>query len=565
MFFNFFISNSIRAEYFSSYSTSSSYFWKPVEVVSFESTDSAYDCDLDVDNFGNVHICWHDGTNNYLSSGSDTDIFYRVWNAETRTWSSVSLISSASTDNSFWPDIYVEASGDIHVVWYDSPSVGDKDIFYRRYDKTSSQWMSVETVSTESTGHSDRPSIVVDGSGDVHVSWRDGTNYLGSGDMDNDIFYKRKDKATDTWTVTEVISNDSTDHSEYPCLAVDASGNVHIVWDDSDESMLGSGSSPDIFYRRWNKINKQWEAIELVSTETTSGARKPYIATDAKNDLHVVWIDYTDFGDIGGTEPDICYKRFDFASGLWTTTEVVSTESDEWSMAPSLVVDRYGFIHVAWEDISNYQGAGDTEYDIFYKSKDPSSGTWQTTTLISTISTAASYDPKIDVDDAGMVHIAWNDLTDYEGAIESYHDIFYTKYGGVPETPVLNVISPNTSDDGVITLDWDDTFGALQYYVYRDTSTISSVSGLTPISQITSSAYTETLSLDGTYYYAIVAENYLGNSSVSNSESIEVSLLTTTTTTTTESKSSPSFSLITGLLGLLSVGVVLLYRKRRYS
>ncbi|MFA5102676.1 MAG: PKD domain-containing protein, partial [Candidatus Thermoplasmatota archaeon] len=103
-----------------------------------------------------------------------------------------------------------------------------------------------EVVSTESTSYSSDPSLFVDSSGTVHVAWEDETDYGGSG-SDPDIFYKRKPSGG-SWTVTELVSTESTSYSWYPSLFVDSSGTVHVAWDDATD-YGGSGSDRDIFYK----------------------------------------------------------------------------------------------------------------------------------------------------------------------------------------------------------------------------------------------------------------------------------------------------------------------------
>lgn len=46
-------------------------------------------------------------------------------------------------------------------------------------------------ISTESSDISNRPTIAADSSGNLHLAWRDHTNYKGSG-IDRDVFYKNK-------------------------------------------------------------------------------------------------------------------------------------------------------------------------------------------------------------------------------------------------------------------------------------------------------------------------------------------------------------------------------------
>ena len=69
-------------------------------------------------------------------------------------------------------------------------------------------------------------------------------------------------------------------------------------------------------------------------------------------------------------------------------TQVVSTESTAESYEPSVAVDSSGNVHVAWWDYTNYAGCG-TDYDIFYKRFVPDSG-WTITEVVSTESTSHS-------------------------------------------------------------------------------------------------------------------------------------------------------------------------------
>jgi len=103
-----------------------------------------------------------------------------------------------------------------------------------------------EVVSTESASNSYRPHLVVDSNGNVHVAWYDISDYGGSG-TDADIFYKVK-PAGGTWTTTEVVSTESTGSSLNPFLVVDSDGDIHVAWEDYTNT-LGSGPDADIFYK----------------------------------------------------------------------------------------------------------------------------------------------------------------------------------------------------------------------------------------------------------------------------------------------------------------------------
>ena len=88
----------------------------------------------------------------------------------------------------------------------------------------------------------------------------------------------------------------------------------------------------------------------------------------------------------------------------------------------------------------------------------------------------------------------------------------------VPNTPLLYTISPNPSYNGSISLSWNADTEATGYYVFRDTNEITTTTGLNPIAQLTGTTYNDTIETAGTYYYAIIAKDPVGNSSHSNNE-----------------------------------------------
>ncbi len=167
-------------------------------------------------------------------------------------WTTTEVVSTESTGNSYYPTIALDGSGNVHLAWNDHTdydgSGTDEDIFYKRWNATTAAWTTTEVVSTESTGDSVHPTIALDGSGNVHIAWEDYTVYDGSG-TDRDIFYKRWNVTMAAWTTTEVVSTESTSSSRYSTIVLDGSGSVHIAWYDSTD-YGGSGTDTDIFYKK---------------------------------------------------------------------------------------------------------------------------------------------------------------------------------------------------------------------------------------------------------------------------------------------------------------------------
>jgi hypothetical protein len=166
-------------------------------------------------------------------------------------------------------------------------SGGDWDVFYKK--KTlDGNWTKTEVVSTESTRDSLSPSfLIVDSHGNLHLTWVDKTDYHDC-DYDGDIFYKKK-TLDGNWTKTEVVSTESTSDTNWPSIAVDHNDTVHIAW--KDKTTYGiSGHDGDIFYKK-KTLDGNWTKVELVSVESKNDSNWPSIAVDARGIVHVSWWD----------------------------------------------------------------------------------------------------------------------------------------------------------------------------------------------------------------------------------------------------------------------------------
>ncbi|NVM56069.1 MAG: hypothetical protein HWN66_20390, partial [Candidatus Helarchaeota archaeon] len=467
-----------------------------------------------IDGSENLHIVWHDQTN-YSGAGTDFDIFYRRWNATIRNWTQIEVISTESNANSRYPSLTVEEGGSLHVAWVDSTNYSgagtDGDIFYRCWNTTTNTWTLTEVVSTESTADSLHPSIAVDGDGDVHVAWYDYTDYNGAG-SDSDIFYKRWNATTGAWTLTEVVSTESTEWSQYPVLAVDMGGHLHVLWEDYTD-YGGAGEGWDIFYKRWNASLDIWTMTEVFSIECVgigNYSGDPAIMADESGHVHIVWHAWN---DIFYNYSDFLYKCWNATTGTWAPTESIS----DFGSDPAIAVDYSGSVHVAWSSGSDWSIS-----DIFYKYRNATTGMWSMIAVVSTEGPRLSAEnPTIVVDGDGRVHVAWQ-----EGYKLFLDNIFYKKAAIVPDAPTLMPILPNPDEDGIIELNWSERVDATIYYVYRDTSPITWIppSGMTPIAAISTNYYEDTLTINDIYYYVIVAGNASGAGPISNCESVMVAI-----------------------------------------
>ena len=564
--------------------------WNMTEVISEGSTGDSYSPSLVADNAGNMHVTWHDNTN-YAGSGSDFDIFYRYWNNFSYSWSITEVISTVSTDKSYHPSLAVDSLGNVHIAWDDKTNYTncgtDYDVFYRLWNASTFSWSIIQVISTESTVTSSNPSFAVDSLGDVYISWEDYTNYALCG-TDCDIFYKRWSASSSSWTTTEVVSTESIHNSFLPSLAIDSLGNVHLAWEDYSDY----ADAPDfwnIFYKRWNASTSTWTITEVVSIVSSGYAYSPSLAIDTLGCVHVAWEDNTNY-DGSGTDSDIFYKRWDALSSTWTTTEVVSTESISNSFACSLTVSSSGYVFIAWYDATNYTGAGG-DLDIFYKflanpninSPElafilPNPTEYTTVNLkwnhVSSairyyVYRASSYIWSVEelLLIAKVSSNTYVDILSSEGiyyyvivasnfARNSSHSncqFIELKFSEL-ESPELAIIIPNPTDIDSISLMWDSIDGASEYYIYRSDTYIWSVEGLTPIVTVGTNSFIDTLPDEGFYFFVIVANDGVRNSTHSNCEYIQYKLPTL-----------QEFTIVTSLIlgTFVVIFVVMRIRKKR--
>ena len=480
--------------------------WSDVEVLSTDVYANSASPRIVVDKNFNVHVVWYDYAD-YNGAGTDWDVFYRRYNVASGSWNTVEVISEGCSDDASFPVVAVDDNLDVHVVWSDESDFfgegTDNDIFYRKYSNALSGWEPIQLVSTDTTLGAYSMDIDCDSLGQPHVTWYDYTDYAGSG-TDLDIFYKYWNETSSSWTTTEVISTESSNNSVLPSIAIDSLDQPHIVWEDW-------GLNKDIFYKYYSKADDAWTSYQIVRTSHTGDSRSPSIFIDDLDVPHVVWFDSSPIGYSGW---DVCYKYYDFANYSWSPLELVSSTSTASSWDPKLGVDSQGNKYVVWDESTN----------IYYNRWDSKFSSWTTQKLISNPGTGGKECPDLFIDSADAVHFVWQDYDQTYGSGSDY-DIFYKLLDSPPEAPVLSYILPNPTDQSSsILIDWDDVFRAEQYKVYRSDTFIWSVEEMTALTAIpaSSSSFVDGVTAEGYYFYVVVAENFAGQSEISNCLYVEI-------------------------------------------
>ena len=157
-----------------------------------------------------IHVVWADNT------GGHYEIYYSSFNGT--TWETSIMISEGNGADSQRPSITIDPSHNIHVVWEDS-KYGNPEIFYRKYNYSGSSWDPIVRITT-STNTQGNPQIRSGSSGYLHLTY---STYISS--TSYKICYRRY---ISSWGGEVAICSSSTNIG-VPKIVV-SSNRVYVFW-----------------------------------------------------------------------------------------------------------------------------------------------------------------------------------------------------------------------------------------------------------------------------------------------------------------------------------------------
>lgn len=282
---------------------------------------------------------------------------------------SVSINQDASgTTHVVWTDECVQFPG---CITYDQ---GDNnapwDILYRKFD--SAGWSDIQLLSNGDgslDGDSKDSTSVIDESGLLHIVWSDTGDSLSISDYD--IFHRTLDTQNGSMSDIQVVANSDLDDAE-PTLAAGDDGSVHLVW-----RRRTTTADHDIFHVRWTAAGGFGDATEISSAVGNGNSQKADVAVDSSGDAHIVWQDNGTVFSPTNDDQDIHYRAFD--AGELLDTVLISNSgniggqigsfddaADADSRTPSISISQNDIIYIAWHDELQLLGSG-TDFDIFFQ------------------------------------------------------------------------------------------------------------------------------------------------------------------------------------------------------
>jgi hypothetical protein len=275
---------------------------------------------LAVDSSDSLHVVWHGDT-----TGS-SEVFYRRSDDAGETWSASKRLTWTSGISTH-PDIAIDSSDSIHLVWEDQ-TPGNSEIYYRNSTDGGENWNMVKRL-TWTSDDTSNPALAASSSGIVYAVWDD--PIPGNGE----IYGKRSTDGGETWSSVRRLT--WTSGSSYdPDIAVSPPDSIHLVW------AAEVPGDTEVFYQGSTDSGETWRPTRQLTWNTGSSGSVS-AAVDSIHAVHIVFMDATP-GDL-----EIHYRKSADGGVNWDPVQRLTWTSGN-SYFPVIATDSANVAHIVWRD-----------------------------------------------------------------------------------------------------------------------------------------------------------------------------------------------------------------------
>jgi RHS repeat-associated protein len=227
-------------------------------------------------------------------------------------------------------------------------------------------------------------------------------------DGNANIYFSRRDPVTGAWSTpnTKVNADTGTRVQVNPAITTDSSSNAYAVWEDSRDG-ANNKIDTNIYFSKRTAANGLWSTPNLkINDDPTSQnpvQRNPRIAGTAAGVETAVWV------DLRSSQNNIYASQLNLAgctAGVWCPNKKITTDNTSaLKDFPDVAVDSNNTAYAVWQDSRNGNA------DIYFSSLTSGGANWVTPNVkVSDDSgSAAQTKPRIGVDSAGNLTVAWID------------------------------------------------------------------------------------------------------------------------------------------------------------
>lgn len=246
------------------------------------------------------------------------------------------------------------------------------------------------------------PDAAVDALGNLHVIWDD------NGD---DIYYCQVDESGSIVVSQRLITSSAPAdgrESSYPAIAADNKGDLWVFWQDSRAGNF------EIYYARSTDNGRTWSrdlpftaADGLESTHPRASAK----SYGPSGRVYVTWQDRR-----SGTAFEVYFRQISYTSTgtITMSADTAATPMDNFESTTPDIFAYKDWIYLAWADMRDGQN------EIYFKKSNDMGATWTGEIPVSAVDGFISQAPRVTAN-VGGVHLVWEDFR------ENNFEVYYKK------------------------------------------------------------------------------------------------------------------------------------------
>ena len=247
-----------------------------------------------------------------------------------------------SGDDGFDPQIAVDGAGKINVVWSGSSSSGNDQVFFSRSTDGGLSFSQPINLS-ESSAYAYEPRMALDAAGNINLVWtEDPFPGIPGGDQ-RQIFFRRLEVVSDAVVPLPAVALSSPGQESYlPQIAVNQAGNIYVVWGATNSADYGG----DVMIRSSVDAGASFSVPKRVGGSISIGP--PGIAVDDLGGVNLVWEAHSP-----GDSAIIFRHSSDGGSSFDEAVLLMLSGPGPWVGYPQITLDQARNIDVVWGAINS--------------------------------------------------------------------------------------------------------------------------------------------------------------------------------------------------------------------
>jgi hypothetical protein len=347
--------------------------WLDATLIEFGDAGDADAPQVAMNRSGDAVAVWQQ------SDGTRTNIWANAFSARAGGWGASELIEIDDAGNAIRPQVALAADGTALAAW--TQSDGNTYLLWVNRYQPAAGWGRAEPIKTFNTLSAYAPQLAFDNSGNALLVWHqsDGTRLA--------IWSSRYTPGSG-WTPAERVENNDAFNAVDAQIAVDASGNAMVVWQQDDSTLA------NIWANRYTATTG-WGTPTLVETNHAGSAYAPQVGVDARGNAYAVW------SQSDGARTNIWANRFDAGTGTWRAPELLESDNEGPADGAQLAVEPGGTALAVWR-----QRTGG--HDNIWANRYSLGSGWGAPELIETTDTGNASNPRLAYDASRQALAIWD-------------------------------------------------------------------------------------------------------------------------------------------------------------